>query len=295
MHSRSTEVRHRIYVRDATSAALIETEQSIELSPGDVIDIAGFPVVSATNPTLKNAIIRRVGHVAPPAASALARETPLAATHDSELVTVNAVLLTEIATAAGRSLVLKIGDTVFEALARSALEGGRDRLWQRRGRVDHRHLCVRARSAAGLSRAPSLGRRCGAPLGAAMVDAPALAGARALRGAHRPGWPGVEQEERQPGRARQGAVPRHPRRAQPPRQRTARYARTGPGRHSAAARRGRQDARQLAGKGPARAGHRLADAALQPERSSPIGDGSPSRARWKRAISRARCRMSRSR
>ena len=70
MHSRSTEVRHRIYVRDATSAALIETEQSIELSPGDVIDIAGFPVVSATNPTLKNAIIRRVGHAAPPAASA---------------------------------------------------------------------------------------------------------------------------------------------------------------------------------------------------------------------------------
>ena len=48
MHSRSTEVRHRIYVRDATSAALIETEQSIDLSPGDVIDIAGFPVVSAT-------------------------------------------------------------------------------------------------------------------------------------------------------------------------------------------------------------------------------------------------------
>ena len=38
-------------------------------SPGDVIDIAGFPVVSATNPTLKNAIIRWVGHAAPPAAA----------------------------------------------------------------------------------------------------------------------------------------------------------------------------------------------------------------------------------
>jgi signal transduction histidine kinase len=116
MHSRSKEVRHRIYVRDATSAALVETEQSIELAPGDVIDIAGFPVVSATNPTLKNAIIRRVGHVAPPAATMLAREVPLAANHDSELVTVEAVLLTEVATPAGRSLVLKIGDTVFEAL-----------------------------------------------------------------------------------------------------------------------------------------------------------------------------------
>ena len=116
MHSRSTEVRHRIYVRDSTSAALIETEQSIDLAPGDVVDIAGFPVVSATNPTLKNAIIRPVGHAAPPAATILARQAPLAANHDSELVTVQAVLLTEVATPAGRSLVLKIGDTVFEAV-----------------------------------------------------------------------------------------------------------------------------------------------------------------------------------
>ena len=64
MHSRSREVRHRIYVRDETSAALIETEQPFELAPGDVVDVAGFPVVSSTKPTLKNAVVRRVGHVA---------------------------------------------------------------------------------------------------------------------------------------------------------------------------------------------------------------------------------------
>lgn len=115
MHSRSREERHRIYVRDDTSAALIETEQPLDLVPGDVIDAAGFPVVSATQPTLKNAVIRRVGHVASPAAVMLPRETPLAATYDSQLVRIDAELLTDVTTPAGRSLVLRAGGTVFEA------------------------------------------------------------------------------------------------------------------------------------------------------------------------------------
>jgi signal transduction histidine kinase len=115
MHSRSQEVRHRIYIRDQTSAALIETEQPFDLTPGDVVDVVGFPVVSATKPALKNAVIRRVGRVSPPAAEILPQEAPLAANHDSALVRVNALLLTEVTTPAGRSLVLKAGDTVFEA------------------------------------------------------------------------------------------------------------------------------------------------------------------------------------
>ena len=60
MHSRSRDVRHQIYVRDETSAALIETEQPFALAPGDVIDVAGFPVVSSTKPRLQNAVVRRV-------------------------------------------------------------------------------------------------------------------------------------------------------------------------------------------------------------------------------------------
>ena len=107
MHSRSREERHRIYVRADTSAALIETDRPPDLMPGDGIEAAGFPVVSATKPALKNAVIRRVGRVAPPAALILPRETPLAASYDSELVRIDAVLLTDVTTPAGRSLVLK--------------------------------------------------------------------------------------------------------------------------------------------------------------------------------------------
>ena len=60
MHSRSRVVRHEIYVRDETSAALIETEQPFTLAPGDIVDVAGFPVVSSTKPRLQNAVMRRV-------------------------------------------------------------------------------------------------------------------------------------------------------------------------------------------------------------------------------------------
>ena len=115
MHSRSQEVRHRVYVRDATSAALIETDQPVAFTPGDVIDVAGFPIVSSTKPRLQNAVMRRVGRDDVPVPRTLSPDALLSAEHDSELVRVDAVLLTEVTTPAGRSLVLKVGETVFEA------------------------------------------------------------------------------------------------------------------------------------------------------------------------------------
>jgi signal transduction histidine kinase len=115
MHSRSQEVRHKVYVQDETSAALVETDQPFELAPGDVVDVVGFPIVSSTKPRLQNAVIRRVEQGAIPAPRSLAPDALLAARHDSELVRVEAELLTEVTTPAGRSLVLKAGETVFEA------------------------------------------------------------------------------------------------------------------------------------------------------------------------------------
>ena len=115
MHSRSRDVRHKVYVRDESSAAQIETEQSFELAPGDVIEAAGFPIASSTKPRIQNAIIRKVGTVGVPAPLALSLETRPAADHDSELVQVRATLLADVATPAGRSLVLTAGDSVFEA------------------------------------------------------------------------------------------------------------------------------------------------------------------------------------
>lgn len=115
MHLRFREVRHRIYVRDETSAALIETEQPFQLAPGDVVDVAGFPIISSTRPRLQHAVVRSVDRAAMPAPKLIASRALLAEEHDSELVTINAELLAEVTTPAGPAMVLKVGDTVFEA------------------------------------------------------------------------------------------------------------------------------------------------------------------------------------
>ena len=115
MHSRSRDVRHKVYLRDESSAAQIETEQSFDLAPGDVIEAAGFPIASSTKPRIRNAIIRKVGTAGVPAPVALSLETRPGDDHDSELVQVKASLLADVTTPTGRSLVLKAGDSVFEA------------------------------------------------------------------------------------------------------------------------------------------------------------------------------------
>jgi signal transduction histidine kinase len=116
MHTRSRVVRHEIYIRDATSGALIETEQPFTLAPGDIVDIAGFPVVSSTKPRLQNAVVHRAGHHDAPAPRTISVDTLLGPAHDSELVRIEGHLLTAVETSAGRSLVLRAGNTVFEAI-----------------------------------------------------------------------------------------------------------------------------------------------------------------------------------
>lgn len=116
MHTRSRVVRHEIYVRDETSAALIETDQPFTLAPGDIVDVAGFPVVSSTKPRLQNAVVRRASGGQKPTPRTIARDTLLGAVHDSELVRIEGHLLTAVETPAGRSLLLRAGNTVFEAI-----------------------------------------------------------------------------------------------------------------------------------------------------------------------------------
>ena len=104
-----------VYVKDGTSGARIEMESAPAARPGDVVDIAGFPAVTPGKPILRNAVYRVVG-AAPamppidlPSASAITPE------NDAELIKVVGELLSVLTTPTERVLVLKIGDTVFDA------------------------------------------------------------------------------------------------------------------------------------------------------------------------------------
>jgi signal transduction histidine kinase len=111
------DIRHVLYVKDRTGAVRIETEQTPDVKPGDVVEVAGFGAVTPGKPILRNAIFRVVGTTDVPAPVLVAPDTVLSAENDAELVRVDAHLLGVLNTPTERVLVLRsrTGDTAFEA------------------------------------------------------------------------------------------------------------------------------------------------------------------------------------
>jgi signal transduction histidine kinase len=110
------DVRHVLYVQDATGAARVETSQANGLRPGDLLDVAGFPVISPTRPRLNDAVHRRLGFAPPPAPAPLLAARPLVPERDGELVTAQALVLGVIAGPAEHTLVLQLGEAPFSAV-----------------------------------------------------------------------------------------------------------------------------------------------------------------------------------
>ncbi len=105
---------HIVYIRDETSGARVETVQEASLRPGDIVDVVGFPAVTPTRPTLRNAILRKVGAGAEPAPVSLS-ENVLALEHDAELVRLTGQLLGVVEGPTEHVLVVRIGEVVVEA------------------------------------------------------------------------------------------------------------------------------------------------------------------------------------
>jgi signal transduction histidine kinase len=117
-------VRHVVYVKDSSGSASVETEQTVPLHPGDVIDVAGFPAVSPGKPILGDAVLRVVDKQALPPPIVVPAGSVVRADNDAELVRVDAQLLGILRTPSEHVFVLKSssGDTAFQA----ALDGGQE-------------------------------------------------------------------------------------------------------------------------------------------------------------------------
>jgi signal transduction histidine kinase len=83
--------------------------------PGDIVEAAGFPAVTPGKPLLRNAVFRVVGHGNEPSPQTITSANVLTPDHDAALVRMNAQLLSVLANSAERVLVLRVGDTVFDA------------------------------------------------------------------------------------------------------------------------------------------------------------------------------------
>ena len=104
-----------LYVKDATGGVRIETEQSPQVRPGDLLEAAGFPAVTPGKPILRNAVFRVAGGGTEPAPLNVATGNVLTPDHDAELVRMNGQLLSVLIGPTDRVLVLRVGDTVFDA------------------------------------------------------------------------------------------------------------------------------------------------------------------------------------
>ena len=118
-------LRNVLYVKDGVNGgARIETEQASAVRPGDLVDVAGFPAITPGKPILRNAVFRVVGSEAEPAPGRVAPGNVLTPENDAELVRVDGQFLSELTTPTERVLVLKVGETVFDAGLDKTTDGG---------------------------------------------------------------------------------------------------------------------------------------------------------------------------
>jgi signal transduction histidine kinase len=108
-------VRHAIYVDDGSGGARIETEQPLRVRPGTLLEIAGFPTVTPGKPILANAIFRVAGEAPQPIAVNIDPNSVLTPDNDATLVRMQGNFLSMLTSPNERSLVFRIGETVFAA------------------------------------------------------------------------------------------------------------------------------------------------------------------------------------
>ena len=108
-------VRNVLYVNDGTGGARVETEQALRVEPGTVVDVAGFPAVTPGKPILTNAVLRVAGQAPQPDPAAVSDAHVPSADYDATLVRLQAHFLSVLRTPSERTLVLRIGESVFPA------------------------------------------------------------------------------------------------------------------------------------------------------------------------------------
>jgi PAS domain S-box-containing protein len=104
-----------LYLRDDTGALFVELLGAESVQPGDRLDVAGFPAVVASLPNLQNAIIRRRGSGDVPGSRTISLKEALSGEFDADLVSLEARFLEMSETVQPPVLILRAGDTVFEA------------------------------------------------------------------------------------------------------------------------------------------------------------------------------------
>jgi hypothetical protein len=120
--------RHRVHIRGIVTLAwpgrllciqdnlhglCAQTDQTTPLSPGELVDVIGFPLIGTFTPTLTRATYHAAGYQQPVGAVAVTADQALRGNHDAGLVELEGQLIGQDNFASDANIVLSSGNNVF--------------------------------------------------------------------------------------------------------------------------------------------------------------------------------------
>ncbi len=114
-----------LFVQGDTGGLLVEMQDAYPLAPGDRVDVTGFPSFGSYAPTLRSAIVRRLGKGSPPAPIVITADEALNGAYDSRLVQMGAQLLDRVTFSAEQVLIVQAGRMVFNVHLTNDRSGSR--------------------------------------------------------------------------------------------------------------------------------------------------------------------------
>ena len=103
-----------LFIQSQGRGLRVLTQQDTTISPGDIVDVLGFPVMGESAPVLADAVFHRVAQGSPTTPVPLALESPWEQ-YDGALVTTDARVIDRQITPGCVRLLLRSGNYVFEA------------------------------------------------------------------------------------------------------------------------------------------------------------------------------------
>jgi hypothetical protein len=116
-------------IQDGPQGLCAQTDQTIPLSPGELVDVIGFPIIGAFTPTLSDATYETTGLQKPVSSMAVTADQALFGDHDAELVELEGQLIGQDKSATDPNIVLSSQNRVFSAVL-PAQSGARLPAWK---------------------------------------------------------------------------------------------------------------------------------------------------------------------
>jgi PAS domain S-box-containing protein len=104
-----------LFIQDEKEGLYCQTRQRAMVSPGDRVEVLGFPAKGEYTPVLQDAVYRKTGSGTPPQPSTIGLDEALSGTYDCRLVRLTAKLLEHTQRGREQFMVLQKDDFIFQA------------------------------------------------------------------------------------------------------------------------------------------------------------------------------------